>query len=146
MVHHLAMTREGPSPPFRSSEAGTPTSNFWYVAPPLKDSKFFYSEAKIVEILMKIVQTEVLFSISGYISLFFDLYNTILAKFSALLRNVGVCNSLVTTPSRAPPYQSCPGPHGWAWTHVHLCKCSILAHKGLFRAHHPQEAIRSDLG
>ncbi len=51
------------------------------MAPALKDSKLLFREAKIVEVLMKIVEIEVLLSISGYISLFFDLYN----NFSKIL-------------------------------------------------------------
>ncbi len=46
-----------------------------------QDSNFFFKAANIVQILMKIVQIQVLFSIFGYISLFFDPYSTILAKF-----------------------------------------------------------------
>ncbi len=62
--------------PFQFSEARTPLS------------KFFFREAKIIQILMKIAEIKVLFTISGYISLFFDLYNTILAKFQALFKKM----------------------------------------------------------
>ncbi len=61
--------------------APPPNSNFWSVAPPPKDSKIFFRVAKIVQILMKIVQIHVVFGILGYISLFFDPYSTISAKF-----------------------------------------------------------------
>ncbi len=37
---------------------------------------------------MKIAEIEVLFTIFGYISLFFDLYHTILAKFQAFFKKM----------------------------------------------------------
>ncbi len=58
-------------------DSGHPSLNSWSVAAPLKDSKLFFRAAKIVQILMKIVKIQVLFSIFGNISLFFDLYCTI---------------------------------------------------------------------
>ncbi len=67
-----------PQPPFDCQRLGPPSSNFWSVAPtPSKIQNFTSGRLKylIVEILMKIVEIEVLFSISGYISLLFDLYN-----------------------------------------------------------------------
>ncbi len=64
-----------PSPPPFDLQGLGPTSRIfglWH--PSLKDSKFFFRKAEIDEILMKIVEIEVLFSISGYISLFLDYY------------------------------------------------------------------------
>ncbi len=83
------LTREVPSPPLSIFRGSDPPPEFLVCGtPPLKDSKFFFREAKIDEILMKIAEIEVLFTISGYISLFFDLYNTILAKFQALFKKM----------------------------------------------------------
>ncbi len=56
--------------PFRFSEDRTPSRIFGLWHPRLIDSKFFSREAKIDEILMKIAEIEVLFTIFGYISLF----------------------------------------------------------------------------
>ncbi len=77
-----------PHPPFDFQRLGPPSRIFGLWHPPLNDSKFFFGQAKIDEFLMKIAEIEVLFTISGYISLFFDLFNTILAKFQALFKKM----------------------------------------------------------
>ncbi|MCP4545436.1 MAG: hypothetical protein GY835_03080 [bacterium] len=53
-----------PHPPFDFQRLGPPSRIFGLWHPPLKDSTFFFREAKIDEILMKIAEIEVLFTIS----------------------------------------------------------------------------------
>ncbi len=58
----------GRDPSWDFLDLAPPSSNFWSMTP--QRLKFFFRAAKIVQILMKIAQIQVLLSIFGYISLF----------------------------------------------------------------------------